>query len=162
MANHGLQPQFQFLKLLMVLIGLQSVFIAFSASAQPATVHDLVAIVHPSNEVASLSVSDMRDIFLVDQKKWSRTSRIHPILPQPNSATMSYVVTRILGMSSESELSMYYMAAIFQQKIGEPSKSANDRSAIAVVRSDPGAIAIVSRSSLSEQSAVRIIEISDL
>ena len=75
---------------------------------------------------------------------------------------MEQLLKRVLRMNSESELSMYFMAAIFQQKIAEPPKSGSHETAIAVVARDPGAVAFVPRSAVSGMRSIRIVEISGL
>jgi len=57
---------------------------------------------------------------------------------------------------------MYSMAAIFQQKITEPPSSGSAETAIAVVVSDPGGIAFVSRSAAAGNAKIRTIDLDGL
>jgi len=160
--TQSLRPTRHAIRTLTVLAAFLDTLIVLSANAQPAEPSDFVAIVHPSNQVASLSTADMRDLFLANQKKWSGGLAVHPILPESRSIAIEHLLKHILLMNSEADLSMHYMAAIFQQKIREPPKSGSHKTSMIVVGRNPGAIAFVRRSNASGQNSIRIVEIDGL
>ncbi|GEM_PF-7006870 len=130
-------------------------------AAARAQSESFVAVVHPTNEVSALSASDLRDLYLVVQRRWTGRQTVTPILPASDSDSMKVLLSSVLHMSSEDELSMYYMAAIFQQKISDAPQRGSSDAAIAAVGSDPGAIAFVPRSEVEGQTSVKVIEIGE-
>lgn len=133
------------------------------AAARAEDASEFVAIVNFKNPVSTMSVSDLRDLFLVNQQKWPGGARVMPILPPSGSPALNKLLSKVFLMTGEDELSMYYMAAIFQQKITEVPRSGVPAAAIEVTAANEGAVAFVPRSALQgRRSLFKVIEVKGL
>lgn len=145
----------------LALLGAFALALVLCLSSRTAMASEFVAIVNAKNPVVKLTASDLRDLYLVEQKTWSGDMRVTIILPTSNSPAMDALL-EVLRMSNEQALSMHYMAAVFRQTMSTPPRTGDVDASLAAVKSDPGAIAIVPRSAALGHGAVRIIEVDGL
>ena len=126
-----------------------------AAKAEP------VAIVHPDNPTASLSIQQLRLMYALYKRSWKHGERIDLVLPPSDREAMDFLVTRVFRKTRPDDIAAYYVDAVFRQKIPKAPRQLGERDAIAFVASHPGAIAIIDRSDLTSLDKVRIVAIDD-
>jgi hypothetical protein len=123
----------------------------------------LVAIVHESNPVPSLTIGDLARIFKLSRTRWEHGAPIDPYLPPRQSEESEALWSRILQLPSEVAVSRYYLRLIFQQRItAAPPRCVSAEDAVSLVSGDPGGIAIVHSEKAQGITTVRILHVDGL
>ena len=90
---------------------------------------------------------------------WGGGQRVHLIIPESGTEAMRFLLNRIMPRMDEADLSRFYLQRIYQQKIQSMPSQMRCASAIAEVRHDPNAIALVPRVSIFDARSVHVIRI---
>lgn len=123
---------------------------------------EIGVIVNKSQNTPALSAQDLQLIYKGKKKVWGNGENIILFLPPIKSEAMQFLVKEVFKKNSESEVSRFYLQAVFQQVFVNPPKSvANTRYAVAVISANPGGIAIVDLDELPPDSNVNIVLIKD-
>jgi hypothetical protein len=137
-----------------LLVVLALVGFASTASADV----EVVAIVNEGNAVERITVQELRLLYSLYRRSWGGGVRVVLILPKEGSPAMTFLSSEIFRGRNTREIEDYYRTAAFQQRIAVQPQAASDRLAIALVRSEPGAIALIERKQTLDPG-VRIVEI---
>jgi hypothetical protein len=129
--------------------------LASAASAQD----DVVAIVNEQNTLEAVSVQELRLLFSLYRRSWGGGVRVVLVLPEAGSASMRFLAGVIFRGREPIEIGAFYRTAMFQNRIALPPPSASDLAAIALVRSEAGAIALVEREGAIVPAGVKILSI---
>ena len=125
-----------------------------AAAASPG----VTVIVHPGVSQPSLSVAELRDILLGNQRFWSGNVRAELYVIGPPSVERTWWVERLSGMS-EIQFKQYWIGQIFRGRATSAPRAVPDRrTAVALVGAVPGAIALVATGEVP--SSVRVMPIS--
>jgi hypothetical protein len=130
-------------------------------TALEARAEEIVTIVNESNPLTAMSIHRLRLVYALYQRTWSGGIRVHLVLPAPESRAMEFLVSKVFRKSYDWEIDRYYIQAVFQQRIAKRPPQLPAKAAIARVRSDPGAIALVDRDEITDGSGLRILPMID-
>jgi len=119
---------------------------------------EVVAIVNEGNAIEKITLPELRLLYSLYRRSWRGGIRVVLILPEEGSSAMTLLSSEIFRGRETQEIRDYYRTAAFQQRIAVQPQTAGDRRAIAVVRSEPGAIALIERRQAAEPG-VRTLEI---
>jgi len=118
----------------------------------------IAVIVHPGSGVDSLSVSDVKKLFLGKRKKLPDGKKAIPVDQAEGSAIRADFGKKVLGKSAD-QLKAYWTKIIFSGKGSPPRELADDGAVKAYVADNPGAIGYIDSGSLdSSVKAVLKVE----
>jgi hypothetical protein len=119
---------------------------------------DYVVIVSKANPTDSLSVADLRKMFLGEKTTWANGTKVSAITPGPDRPEYGPAVKKATGMSGP-DFKRYFIQLSFLGKLVAPPKTLDTTAAIArFVSSSPGAISCVP-SADAGAAAVKILKI---
>jgi len=121
----------------------------------------IVAIVNESNSQADISLQRLRLLYALYQRSWHGGVRVKIVLPASGSSAMRFLISKVFRKGDEWQIDRFYIQAVFQQRIPSRPEQLSSRAAVAMVRSNPGAIAIVGREEVADASGLRILPIGD-
>ena len=122
---------------------------------------EIVAIVNRGNPMPSISVHELRLLYALYKRSWTGGIRVYLIIPAPGSAAMEFLVSSVFRHRNEQQIDTFYLQAVFAQSIPLRPPQLPARAAIELVRSEPGAIALVERREIRDGAGVRVLQISD-
>ena len=97
-------------------------------------------VVHPSVEVESLTMTQLRRIFLADQQFWPDKSRITLLVRAPGAVEREMVLEQIYQMD-EAQFRRYWIAKIFRAEVASgPKIVLSSNMARELVTAIPGSI----------------------
>ena len=120
--------------------------VALCASLQ-ARASDVKVIANNSVTASSISVSDLKDVFLLDKDSVGG-GHVEPVL-QNAGATHEAFLKEYLGKSN-AVLQAYYRSLVFTGKASMPKVTAADAEAVAYVSKTKGAVGYVSAAASTE------------
>jgi hypothetical protein len=104
---------------------------------------DIALLVHPDTPVESLSVGEVRRLFLGERQYWSAKLPVELYLRAPASHERD-VVLRIIYQMTESQYRQYWIAKILRaEAVSSPKTVSSNDAAIELVTAIPGAIVVV-------------------
>lgn len=137
--------------------------LASMASASDAAAEDVVGVVvvvlNSSNTVNQPTIHDLRLLFGLYKRSWQGGLRVQLVLPAEESASINFLASKVLRMRSPSEVERFYLQAVFQQRIPVSPVQLSSQAALAAVRANPGAIALVERAHIRNPAGLRILKI---
>jgi ABC-type phosphate transport system substrate-binding protein len=116
-----------------------------TADAAPAEAagDPIVVIVNASNPVDSLSLGELKKLFLSDRSRWDTGKAVAPVIVAPGAPERVAFLKTVCGMN-DAELGKYFMQAAFTGKSATPPKEVGSAGAVkSFVASSPGAIGFV-------------------
>lgn len=130
-----------------------------TAEAQDRVTAESVAIVvHPSVPIASLSLDQLRRIFMADQQFWPDGSRITLLVRAPDAYERD-VVLNIIYRMSEDDFRKYWVGKMFRAEVpAGPKIVYSSEMAGELVTAVPGAIAFVPAGEVMENAKVLRID----
>jgi ABC-type phosphate transport system substrate-binding protein len=103
----------------------------------------IVVIVNAANPVDSLTVSDLKKLFLSDRSKWDTGKSVAPVMVTAGAPERTSFLKIVCGMS-DADFSKYFLQAAFTGKSATPPKEVSSAAGLkAFVTSSPGAIGFV-------------------
>ena len=115
-------------------------------------------IVHPSNPAASVTRTQLADVYLKKQTAWPDGSDIEPVEPPESSRTRTYFLSDV--MNGRSSLAL---KAFWQKKASSgrtpPIEKASEVDVVTFVRTTPGAIGYVAPT--TAVAGVKVVEVKD-
>ena len=127
-------------------------------SSTPAS-DDLAVIVNSGNPTASLSVAQLRGIFLAERAHWPNGQKITVVMREEGEPERSFVLKLICRMS-ESDFARHLLHANFTGQVQAGPKLLNSAAGVRkFVFSVPGAIGYVRASELD--GSIRTVRIDD-
>jgi ABC-type phosphate transport system substrate-binding protein len=119
--------------------------IGWMASVSPveAAGEPIVVIVNNANPVESLSLGELKKLFLGDRSRWDTGKAVAPIMLGPGAPERTSFLKIVCGMS-DADLSKYFLQAAFTGKSATPPKEVGSAAAVkSFVAGSPGAIGFV-------------------
>jgi ABC-type phosphate transport system substrate-binding protein len=111
--------------------------------AQNAHEVDIAVVVHPDTPISSLSLADVRKVFLGDRQYWSTNLAVVLLIRAPVARERN-VVLKIIYQMSESQFKQYWIAKIFRaESASAPKVVYSNDMANELVSAIPGAIAFI-------------------
>jgi ABC-type phosphate transport system substrate-binding protein len=111
--------------------------------AQNASGLDIAVVVHPDTPISSLSLSEVRKVFLGDRQYWSTNVPVVLLIRAPVARERN-VVLKIIYQMSELQFKQYWIAKIFRaESASAPKVVYSNDMANELVSAIPGAIAFI-------------------
>ena len=111
------------------------------------TYADVVVIAHPSNPTASLTMTEVKRIYLGKMKRWTNGNAMGAIDQQAPSSARDEFYEQVVG-KTQSQISAYWSQLIFSGKGSPPPEKSDDESVKEWVAGHPDSIGYVSSSSV--------------
>jgi hypothetical protein len=104
---------------------------------------DIAVVVHPDTPISSLSLADVRKVFLGDRQYWTTNVPVVLLIRAPVARERN-VVLKIIYQMSESQFKQYWIAKIFRaESASAPKVVYSNDMANELVSAIPGAIAFI-------------------
>lgn len=114
-----------------------------AAAAQAAGAGEIAVVVHPSTPIDSLSLTELRRIFLGEQQFWRDLTRIVLFIHPPGSAEREAVL-RLVYRMTEPDFRRYWITKVFRAEVAAGPKIVyNSDMAQRLVAAIPGTIALL-------------------
>jgi len=117
-------------------------------AAQFGQARDIKVIANPSVKAGSLTVSELRGIYLLERKALTDGSPVEPVLQKAGAAHEAFF-KQYLNRDSE-EVRTYYQRLVFTGKGSMPKRFGSDAEVVAYVAQTRGAIGYVSAAADTE------------
>jgi ABC-type phosphate transport system substrate-binding protein len=128
---------------LATLVGMVLAQMFLLQQARAADSGPIVVIVNQANPVQSLSVAELRKIFLSDRSRWETGKTIAPVIASRGAPERSAFLKAVCSMS-DAEFSKYFVQAAFTGKdVTPPREVSNGRDVKSIVAGSPGAIGFI-------------------
>jgi TonB family protein len=121
----------------------------------PGTAREVKVIANPSVGVESISVAELKGIFLLQRKALKDGNSVEPVL-QKSGPTHDAFLHQYLNRDSE-EIRIYYQGLVFTGKGSMPKQLESDADVVAYVARTRGAIGYIGSTSPTE--GVRVITV---
>jgi ABC-type phosphate transport system substrate-binding protein len=119
----------------------------------------IVVIVNSSNPVASLSLGELKKLFLGDKDRWDTGKYVAPVMIGPGAPERAAFLKIVCGMS-DADMGKYFMQAAFAGRSVAPPKSVGSDEAVkSVVAGSPGAIGFVKASDFTAGGGVKAVKV---
>jgi ABC-type phosphate transport system substrate-binding protein len=142
-----------------VLSGLAMLTIFLCASPSAWAGEGIVVIVNSANPVESLSLSDLKKLFLGDKGRWDTGKAVAPVMVAAGAPERAAFLKIVCGMS-DADMTKYFMQAAFTGQSVTPPKEAGSAAAVKnAVSSSPGAIGFVKASDFSGGAGIKAVKI---
>jgi ABC-type phosphate transport system substrate-binding protein len=116
---------------------------AVSAEPVAAAGDPIVVIVNNANPVDSLSMGELKKLFLSDRSRWDTGKAVAPVMLAAGAAERTSFLKTVCGMN-DADLTKYFMQAAFTGKSATPPKEVTSAGAVkSFVAASPGAIGFV-------------------
>lgn len=103
----------------------------------------IVVVVNGANPVESVSVSDLKKLFLSDRSKWDTGKSVAPVIVTAGAPERTAFLKQVCGMS-DADFGKYFMQAAFTGKSATPPKEVTSAASVkSFVASSPGSIGFV-------------------
>jgi ABC-type phosphate transport system substrate-binding protein len=103
----------------------------------------IVVIVNGANPVESVSVSDLKKLFLSDRSKWDTGKSVAPVMVTAGAPERTAFLKQICAMS-DADFGKYFMQAAFTGKSATPPKEVTSAASVkSFVATSPGGIGFV-------------------
>ena len=123
-------------------IAVALLFLAGAGAAEPSA-GALAVIVHEEVPAESLSLGELKKIFLGDRQFWERDLRVVVLVPPARSAERVALLDKIYE-KTETQYRHYWIAKVFREEAqSAPKRADSARAAADLVRRIPGAISVV-------------------
>ena len=138
-------PEFRAVAILAV-----AAIVWWMASIKPveAAGEPIVVIVNSANPVESLSLGELKKLFLGDRSRWDTGKAVAPVIIGPGASERTAFLKIVCGMN-DADLGKYFLQAAFTGKSATPPKEVGSAAAVkSFVAGSPGAIGFVKASDL--------------
>lgn len=115
-------------------------------------------IVHPSNPAASLTRSQLADVYLKKQTAWPDGSAIEPVEPPEKSRTRTYFLYDVMDGRSALALKAFWQKKAISGRM-PPVEKTSEEDVVAFVRATPGAIGYVGPA--TAVPGVKVVQVKD-
>jgi ABC-type phosphate transport system substrate-binding protein len=120
----------------------------------------IVVIVNNENPVDTLSMAELKKLFLADRSRWDTGKAVAPVMLFSGAPERTSFLKIVCGMD-DADLKKYFLAAAFSGKTVTPPKEVGSASAVkSFVAGSPGAIGFLKAGDLpAGDSTVKAIKI---
>ncbi|MGO9982535.1 MAG: hypothetical protein ACLPH5_25340 [Candidatus Sulfotelmatobacter sp.] len=116
------------------------IWLAVAVRPVEAATDPIVVIVNSSNPVDSLSMGELRKLFLSDNSHWDTGKAVAPVMVGPGAPERTSFLKIVCGMN-DGDLARYFLRAAFTGKSATPPKEVSSPSAVkSFVATSQGAI----------------------
>jgi periplasmic binding family protein len=129
-----------------------------SAAEDPAA-RRFVVIVHPANEIATISRKHLADLFLKKVTHWPDGTAVHPVEPPEASLARAYFLSDVMGGRSAFAMKTFWNRRVLSGREVPPIEKGSEDEVVAFVRATPGAVGYVLAT--TPPTGVRIVELTD-
>jgi ABC-type phosphate transport system substrate-binding protein len=119
------------------------VLAASALLARPVLAQGYLVIVNDANPSGAMSASDVSQLFLKQQTRWSNGQLVVPV-DQVEDASVREAFSQAVHRRSTSAVEAFWQRQIFSGRAVPPVKKASDEEVIAFVRANPNAVGYVS------------------
>ena len=120
---------------------------------------EFAVVTHAKNPVKALSRAAFAKCFKAQTRYWKRGRRIHLLMPRSDTPMKDFLLEEVYEMS-ELELKQYWLRLVYQNKLPEiPKVMPSTAVALAVAKSQPGALAIVEAKDVEGRKDVSVLKI---
>jgi hypothetical protein len=146
------------LQALVVAMALLSVpLLLFVPHAEAAFATPLAVVVHPAVPVSNVSLAELRDLVLGNQRFWKTGLRVELVVRAVPSPEREGFVVRLSGMS-EIQFQQYWIGQVFRGRATSAPRAVPDpATAVALVAALPGALSLVETTGVG--SSVRVLTV---
>jgi ABC-type phosphate transport system substrate-binding protein len=147
------------LKAAIAVLAVASIMLAASTVlAQETETSDAIAIVvHKNTEVDSVSLHELRNIFLANQQFWPDRTRIILLVRAPKSEERDFVLDTIYQMD-EAQFRQYWIAKMFRAEVPRGPKIVfSTDMMLELVVAIPGSISFINASEITDD--VRVVRV---
>ncbi len=128
-------------------IALVALLLAAATAIPPQTAHaggdPIVVIVNGANPIESVSLGDLKKLFLSDRSKWDTGKSVAPVIVTAGAPERTAFLKQICGMS-DADFGKYFMQAAFTGKSATPPKEVTSVASVkSFVAASPGGIGFV-------------------
>jgi hypothetical protein len=132
---------------------------AASVPVLPAEPPPLAVIANAGIPIDTLTLAELRKVFLGDRQFWSGDLRVTLLVPRPGSPEREALLLRVYE-KSEAQYRHYWIAKVFRTEVTTaPKVVSSDRMAADLVRQIDGAVAVVSAANVPP--GVKVLKIND-
>jgi ABC-type phosphate transport system substrate-binding protein len=123
-----------------------SAFAALGVLPATAAAGDVAIVVRPDTPVDSLTLGDLRRVFLGDRQFWSSNLRVTLLVRAPGAHERDVVLSQVYQMS-EAQYRQYWIAKVFRAEASSAPKVVySNEMAVELASTMPGALAFVDAS----------------
>lgn len=128
--------------------------------ADPVWGGEIVALVNKDAGATEMSYRELRKIYKGEKKFWGNQENIVLFIPPSDSAAMDALVNKIFKARSRSDISKFYLTAIFRQIFSVPPTSySNQQDAVYKVSHAPGGITLIELDGFEPGDSVQVIRL---
>jgi hypothetical protein len=114
-----------------------------SAADAPATGPGFAVVVSPDVPINGLSMAELRKLFLGDRQFWNSNLRVSLLIRAPVARERAVIVWTVCRMS-EAQFGQHWIGKVMRADCTtSPRQFSSNQAALDLVRSSPGAIAVV-------------------
>lgn len=104
---------------------------------------DVSVVVNPSNPTSSLTLVELRKIYMGERQYWKASNAVVPLMRSPGARERE-VVLRVVFQMSEQQYKQYWVAKIMRAEISDPPASLFSNGMVQEgVRGNSGAIGYI-------------------
>jgi ABC-type phosphate transport system substrate-binding protein len=120
----------------------------------------IVVVVNNANPITSLSMGDLRKLFLADRSRWDTGKSVAPVMVAPGAPERMAFLKAVCGMN-DADFKKYFVQAAFEGKDVTPPKEVSSAHDVkSVVAGSPGAIGFVRAADFSESdSGIKAVKV---
>lgn len=122
--------------------GLWTVVVLYTQAAAWAQEQRMVIIVNKANAASSLTLGELRRIFMKQTRIWTNGTPVVPVDWEATSEMRKSFSRKVLGRSV-AEMTEFWVQQSYTQGVGPPSTQKSARAILRFVASVPGAISYV-------------------
>ena len=139
------------------LLLLAGILIGFAAAPASARDNSIAVVVNPRNAVESISLAELRNIFLGTQQFWKDGTQIVPIVRAPSAKERDVLLRRILHMS-DAQYQQYWRKKRQARAGGhEPLTVVSNGMQMQTVSLESGGIALIATSDIHD--GVKVLKV---
>ena len=141
-------------RLRIVVAGILAAFVATPVSARDTSI---AVIVNAGNSVESISLAELRNIFLGTQVFWKDGTQVVPIVRAPSAKERDVLLRRVLHMSDLQFQQYWRKKRVARKGASEPIVVVSNGMQVATVSKESGGIALIASSDI--HSGVKVLKV---
>lgn len=114
-----------------------------AVAAAAGSLADVIVIVHPSQDVSSITTADLTKLFLKKTPKWGNGSAVAPVDQAAEAPVRALFSELVLG-KKVAAVSSYWQQQVFSGQGIPPEVKPGDAEVLSYVKANPGAIGYLS------------------
>lgn len=119
---------------------------------------EFAVIVNPQNSLTDIKLAMLRKLVLGERSIWGNGLSIELLLPEPGTPEKEALLGSVAEMSS-SQFNQHWVAKVFRGEAAtEPFTVSSPETAIAIVSTNPGAIAFIERTQVGKSVKVLTVD----